>query len=754
MQDKTYTIPWDNLMKKNQKSHHIRIQNMSCASCVSKIETALRAVPHVDDVAVNLADRSALINGTPSPDALLEALQQIGYPGTLADPTTQDILEDDVEQRQHQLDLWRKTLVAALTALPLFISNMVYPFIPILQAQHGLLIYFIIGVICLAALIYSAGYIYRGAWQSFKRHSANMDTLIGIGTGAAWLYSMAVVLFLHHLPALAQHVYFESALLIVAFVNLGALLEARARGKSSQAIKRLLGLQAKTARVLRDGDELDIPITDVILDDLIRMRPGEKIPVDGVITEGHSAINESMITGEPVPVSKHVSDEVTAGTLNTSGTFLLKATRIGRDTVLSHIIDMVRQAQNTKPPIGKLVDKVAAYFVPAVLIIAVITALIWFNIGPTPAPIYMMVTAMTVLIIACPCALGLGTPISLMVGMGRAAEYGILIRNGDALQQASKLDILILDKTGTITQGKPSVTHTVTSTEISEDQLLMVAASLEKASEHPLAQAILQYAEKKGVKPVETLHFQNLEGFGVRAKIADQWAILGNGKFMQENRLSLDTLSTRTHDLIAQGQSVVYVAHNDVLLGCLFISDPIKDGAAHAFERFKHLGLKTVVLSGDNKATVQAVTAAVGADDFVADALPHEKLHLIERYQQQGHLVGMVGDGINDAPSLAKADVGFAIGTGTDIAIESADITLMRGELDTIADTIALSKATLRNIKQNLVGAFLYNIIGIPIAAGALFPFTHTLLSSIIAGTAMAFSSVTVVSHAKPPAFF
>ncbi|MDX1488743.1 MAG: copper-translocating P-type ATPase, partial [Acidiferrobacterales bacterium] len=579
--------------------------------------------------------------------------------------------------------------------------------------------------------------------------NANMDTLIALGTGTAWAYSMLVVVFPAVVPSLARHAYFEAAAIIISLINLGSALEMRARGKTSEAIKRLIGLQPKTARVIRNGEERDVPIEEVGLDETLRVRPGEKIAVDGEIIDGHSSVDESMLTGEPIPVVKRVGDEVVGGTINKTGTFLYKATRIGKDTALARIIEMVRQAQNAKPAIGRLADKISAIFVPVVLMVAVLTFLGWFNLGPEPRVSYMLVATMTVLIIACPCALGLATPISIMVGVGKAAEYGILIRNGEALQQAGKLTTVVLDKTGTVTEGRPAVTALLPHADWDEQRLLTVAASLETGSEHPLGEAIVQAAKDKSISLAPVSDFKAIAGHGVSGTVDGKHALFGNLKLMNDHGIDVEVLPQRAAELSAQAHTPMYLAVDGKAAGIVAVADPIKADSKAAIERLHAVGLKVVMVTGDNRSTADAVARQVGIDEVFAEVLPQDKAEKVALLQQRGEIVGMVGDGINDAPALARADVGYAIGTGTDVAIESADVTLMRGSLHGVADAIAISLATVRNIKQNLFGAFIYNTLGIPVAAGVLFPFTGLLLNPIIAGAAMAMSSVTVVSNAN-----
>lgn len=607
----------------------------------------------------------------------------------------------------------------------------------------------LVGVVTLAIMLISGRHFYIGAWKSFLNHNANMDTLIALGTGTAWIYSMLIVAFPQWFPEMARHVYFEATAMIIGLINLGLALEVKARGKTSEAIKRLIGLQAKTARVIRDGKDVDIDIAHVLLNDHVRVRPGEKIPVDGVVIEGKSTIDESMLTGEPMPVEKAVDDNVVTGTLNKSGSIIFKATRVGKDTALARIISMVKRAQNSKPPIGRLADVIAAYFVPAIMIIAIVSAMVWFNFGPEPSSVFAIVSATTVLIIACPCALGLATPMSVMVGVGKAAESGVLIRNGEALQTASKITAMILDKTGTITEGKPQVTDIILVNADSEEQVLALSAGIESHSEHPLAQAIVESARARGIDAINTDHFTAISGKGVEAQVDGQTLLFGNLKLMQDKHIDIGLHEAKAQVLAEEAKTPMYLALAGQLLAIIAVSYPIKSDSIEAIARLKDSGIKVIMLTGDNSATAAAVAKKVGIDDFFAEVMPEDKAKKVAELQQQNEVVGMTGDGINDAPALALADVGFAIGTGTDVAIESADITLMRGSLHGLADAIAISKATLRNIKQNLFGAFIYNVAGIPLAAGVLYPVFGILLNPVIAGAAMAFSSLTVVSNAN-----
>ncbi len=730
----------------------LSISGMSCAGCVATVENALREVPGVTAASVNFAEHTAEVTGQVGTEQLVEAVREAGYDAAelrgLADESQKEAAEF-----AHYRTLLRKAAVAGAVGLPLFLLG-ISGYMPSLDTGLGRVFWLIVGAATLFVLIYSGGHFFTGAWKSFRNHNANMDTLIALGTGSAWVYSMAVTLFPAIVPSLARHAYFEAAAIIIALINFGSALEMRARGKTSEAIKRLIGLQPKTARVIRDGQELDVPIERVGFDETLRVRPGEKIPVDGSVIEGHSNVDESMLTGEPIPVPKQTGDEVAAGTLNKTGSFLFKATRIGHDTALARIIDLVRTAQNAKPAIGRLADKISAVFVPIVLIVAVLTVLAWFNFGPEPRVSYMLVTAMTVLIIACPCALGLATPISIMVGVGKAAEYGVLIRNGEALQQARRLTTVVLDKTGTVTKGQPTVTARVPVGDWNEDELLRMAASIETGSEHPLAEAIVAAARETEVSLSPVAGFAAIAGHGVEGRVDDRTVLFGNQKLMNDRGIGLGALTERAAELAADGHTPMYLAVDGAIAGVVAVADPIKDDSRSAIERLHDAGLNVVMLTGDNRATAEAVARQVGIDEVMAEVLPGQKADKVAALQARGAIVGMVGDGINDAPALARADVGYAIGTGTDVAIESADVTLMRGSLHGVADAIGISRATVRNIKQNLFGAFVYNTLGIPVAAGVLFPFIGLLLNPIIAGAAMAMSSVTVVSNANRLRFY
>lgn len=723
------------------------ITGMSCAGCVAAVETALRDVPGVVGASVNFAERTAQVTGTPPATTLIAAVRDAGYDATELQDAAAETERDRAERARYQR-LVRNTVVAGALAAPLMLAEMM-GWLPALATSAGQAFWIATGLLTLGILLYAGGHFFIGAWRQFRHHNANMDTLIALGTGSAWFYSMLVTLFPTDVPSLARHAYFEAAVTIIALINLGSALESRARGKASAAIQRLLGLRPKTARLVDDGGERDVPIETLDLGALIRVRPGEKIPVDGLLIGGQSTVDESMLTGEPLPVVKREGDPVTGGTVNQSGTFVFQATRVGEDTVLAQIIASVRQAQNSKPPLGRLADRVAAVFVPSVLIVAVLTALAWFNFGPEPRAGFVLVTTLTVLIIACPCALGLATPISIMVGVGKAAEHGILIRDGEALQRAGQLTTVVLDKTGTVTIGRPTVSTVKALPGFDETTVLRLAAGLETGSEHPLAQAILNAARERGLTVPALERFEAIPGHGASGSVESRSLLVGNRPLLETAGIDTAPLATESERLAANGQTPVLVAIDDRAAGIIAVADPLKPDAAAAIRRLRNLGLRVALLTGDHTATARAIAAEAGIDTVFAEVTPTVKGKVIADFQARGEVVGMVGDGINDAPALAQAEVGFAMGTGTDVAIESAGITLVGGSLHGVADAIAISRATVVNIRQNLFGAFLYNTLGIPLAAGALYPATGRLLDPMLAGAAMALSSFTVVSNAN-----
>ncbi len=728
----------------------LSIAGMSCAGCVASVEKALNNVPGVVEASVNFAEHTATVTGDVDEALLIKAVADAGYEAAVMRGLDDESEKQAAETAYYRASM-RKFIVAGVIGLPLFIIS-IFDLLPGVEQARAL--WLGIGLLSLFVLLYSGRHFFIGAWKAFRVHNANMDTLIALGTGTAWVYSMIITLFPDIVPAKGRHVYYEAAAIIIALINLGSALEMRARGKTSEAIRRLIGLQPRKARVIRDGRELDVPIDEVGLGETLRVRPGEKIPVDGEIIDGSSHVDESMLTGEPMPVEKQVGDTVAAGTINEQGSFLFRATGIGEQTALARIIEMVRRAQNTKPAIGRLVDKVAGVFVPVVLIVAVLTFLAWYNFGPDPRISYAVVTMMTVLIIACPCALGLATPISIMVGVGKAAEFGVLIRNGEALQEAGKLTAVVLDKTGTVTEGRPAVVDILPLDGHDRATVLAMAVAVETGSEHPLAQAILSAGEAEGVAASAAESFTAIAGHGVSATVDGTRILFGNDRLMQKEGIDIGEAGERLAALSGRGNTVMLLAIDGRLAGLVVVADPVKPDSAEAIARLHKLGIKVYMLTGDHADTARAVADKVGIDEVFAQVLPEDKDKHVAELQARGEIVGMVGDGINDAPALARANVGFAIGTGTDVAIESADITLMRGSLHGVADAIAISRATVRNIWQNLFGAFIYNTLGIPVAAGVLYPFTGLLLNPVIAGAAMAMSSVTVVTNANRLRFF
>jgi len=734
---------------KNQEIR-LSIEGMGCASCVGKIEKKLNVLDGVVSANINLVDRTARVEA--SPDILeaniIDAIESAGSYHAKVLASAADESKKHEAEAAHLNHRIKQSVLAILTGFPLMAASML-GLLPSLESQG---FWLFIAIATFAVMFYSGGHFFSSAWDGLKHKNTSMDTLVAMGTGVAWLYSTLIVLMPEIVPEASRHVYFEAALIVIALVNLGYVLEARARGKTNQAIEKLLSLQAKTARVLRDGKEIDIPIEGVVVGDVVRVRPGEKIPVDGNITEGSSFVDESMLTGEPMPVSKTKGDEVIAGTMNDSGTFLYTATRIGAETTLAQIIETVRRAQSAKPDIARLVDKVASVFVPIVIVFAFSTSLFWW--------LYMdnitlaLVTSMSILLIACPCALGLATPISMIVGIGKAAEYGILIRKGEALERASHITTVVLDKTGTITQGKPQLTDIIVQ-DGNQDEALALAASLETGSEHPLAKAIVNAAHEKNLNLSTAIDFENSSGGGVVAMIDGSSVRIGNASFLNEHNIDIGSFWQKEAENMAQyGKTPVFLVKREQVLALLVIADPIKADAKQAIATLKSKGLKIIMLTGDNVLTAHAVAKQVGIDEVIAEVKPHEKDNLIAKLQADGEIVGMVGDGINDAAALARADVGFAIAHGSDIAIESADIVLMRSSLSVIPDAIRISEATLTNIKQNLAGAFIYNTLAIPVAAGVLFMSMGLLLNPMLAGAAMALSSVTVVSNANRLRFF
>jgi Cu+-exporting ATPase len=742
----------------------LTIRGMHCASCVSTIEAALERTPGVVEAAVNLPLAEAIVLYEPhvvDVAGLRRAVEASGYEAIEA-PAPSDAAVDGQEQERAQeyRTLMRKFWFAAAVSVPVIVFS--YPaYVPGLRdwltpgSVELRAVWALLGVLTLPVLLWSGSQFYSGTWAALKHRSANMHTLIAIGIGAAFLYSAVAVAFpqIFPDPALAE-VFWDVTTVVTALVVLGMALELKAKGRTSEAIKKLIGLQAKTARVVRDGREQDIPVEDVRVGDIVVVRPGEKIPVDGEVLEGTSAVDESMITGESIPVEKRAGDEVIGATLNKTGTFKFRATKVGKDTALANIIRMVQDAQGSKAPIARVVDRVSGYFVPAVMILAVAAFVVWYDIGPEPRLVFATIVLVTTLIIACPCALGLATPTSLTVGIGKGAEQGILIRSGDALQTARRLDAVVLDKTGTITRGEPALTDVVAACGFEENEVLRLAAALERGSEHPLGEAIVRGAQARQLTLPEATGFAAIPGHGVSGKVQTRRVLLGNAKLMRESRVEIAGLAADWERLAAEGKTPMYVAVDGRAAGLVAVADTVKPDSQAAIAALKHLGLEVIMITGDNPRTGSAIAGQVGVNRVLAEVLPQDKAHEVQRLQLEGKRVAMVGDGINDAPALAQADVGFAIGTGTDVAIEASDITVIKGSLKGVVTAIEISRATMRNVYQNLFGAFVYNTLGIPVAMGVLYPFFGLLLSPILAAAAMALSSVTVVTNANRMRYF
>lgn len=725
-------------------SQQLLINGMSCASCVSRVQNALQAVPGVAQARVNLAERTALIMGSASAADLVQAVEKAGYGA--------EAIEDDARRRERQQETavatmkrfrWQ-AIVALLVGIPVMVWGMIGDNMMVTDDNRTL--WLVIGVITLGVMIFAGGHFYSSAWKSLKNRTATMDTLVALGTGAAWLYSMSVNVWPQWFPMEARHLYYEASAMIIGLINLGHMLEARARQRSSKALERLLDLTPPTARVVTDDGEKNVPLAEVQPGMTLRLTTGDRVPVDGEITQGDAWLDEAMLTGEPIPQQKSQGDTVHAGTVVQDGSVLFRANAVGSHTTLSRIIRMVRQAQSSKPEIGQLADKISAIFVPVVVCIALLSAAIWYFFGPAPQIVYTLVIATTVLIIACPCALGLATPMSIISGVGRAAEFGVLVRDADALQRASTLDTLVFDKTGTLTEGKPQVVAVYTAG-IAEADALRLAAALEQGSSHPLARAILDKAADAALPQVN--NFRTLRGLGVSGEAEGHALLLGNQALLSEKGIDTSALNRELEAQASQGATPVLLAVDGKAAALIAVRDPLRQDSVDALKRLHRAGYRLVMLTGDNPTTANAIAREAGIDEVIAGVLPEGKADAIKTLQSQGRQVAMVGDGINDAPALAQADVGIAMGGGSDVAIETAAITLMRHSLMGVADALAISKATLRNMKQNLLGAFIYNSFGIPIAAGILWPLTGTLLNPVVAGAAMALSSITVVSNAN-----
>ena len=737
------TLPAD--AQPNDDSQQLLINGMSCASCVSRVQNALQAVPGVSAARVNLAERTALVMGSASAAELVSAVEKAGYGA--------EAIEDEQERRERRQQTaiaamkryrWQ-AIVALALGIPVMLWGMAGDNMLVTDANRSL--WLVIGLLTLAVMVVAGGHFYRSAWKSLRNGAATMDTLVALGTGAAWLYSISVNLWPHFFPMEARHLYYEASAMIIGLINLGHMLEQRARQRSSKALERLLDLTPPTARVVTDAGDQTVPLADVQPGMTLRLTTGDRVPVDGEITRGEAWFDEAMLTGEPAPQQKGDGETIHAGTVVQDGSVLFRASRTGSQTTLSRIIRMVRQAQSSKPQIGQLADKISAVFVPVVVLIALVSGAIWYFAGPAPQIVYTLVIVTTVLIIACPCALGLATPMSIIAGVGRAAEAGVLVRDADALQRASEVDTLVFDKTGTLTEGKPRVAETFTVEGFAEAQALRLAAALEQGSSHPLAHAILEKAQ--GATLAQVNGFRTLRGLGVSGEAQGHQLLLGNRALLEENHIDTAMLAQTIDKQASLGATPVLLAVDGKLAALFAIRDPLRDDSVAALARLRQEGYRLVMLTGDNPVTANAIAREAGIDEAIAGVLPEGKAEAITRLQKEGRKVVMVGDGINDAPALAQADVGIAMGGGSDVAIETAAITLMRQSLHGVADALAVSRATLRNMKQNLLGAFIYNSLGIPVAAGILWPFTGTLLSPVVAGAAMALSSITVVGNAN-----
>ncbi len=747
------------LVEEDMENAALKLHGMSCASCARSVEEAISSVIGVSECIVNYGAELATVKYDPQQTnvtAIQKAVDEAGYSAVPLQQQSPIAQQDESEKRRlsrETNELSRKVVVAIILSgiivigsIPMM-TGLHVPFIPMWLHNPWLQLVLTIPIQFWCGLSF-----YRNAWKAFKRHAATMDTLVALGTSTAFIYSLFPTFFPSFFisQGLRPDVYYEASSVIIALILLGRLLESRAKKETSVAIRKLIGLQAKTARLIRNGQEIDIPIEEVQIGDVILVRPGEKIPVDGEVVDGTSTIDESMVTGESVPIKKQLGHEVIGATINKTGSFKFKATRVGKDTVLAQIVQLVQQAQGSKAPIQRLADSVTGFFVPVVIAIAILTFIIWFNIMGNLT--LALITTVGVLIIACPCALGLATPTSVMVGTGKGAENGILIKGAESLELAHKIKTIVLDKTGTITQGKPTVTDFITTNGTAngnEIKLLQLAASLERNSEHPLAEAVVRYAQTQNV---ETRHvtskFEAIAGSGVQGVVDDHLIQIGTQRWMSELNVKTQVLSKEKERLEYLGKTAIYIVIDGKLQGLMSISDAVKPTSAQAVKALQKLGLEVVMLTGDNRRTAETIAHEVGIKRVLAEVRPDQKAETVRKLQSEGKIVAMVGDGINDAPALAQADVGIAIGTGTDVAIAASDITLISGDLQGVVTAIQLSHATIRNIRQNLFFAFIYNVAGIPIAAGILFPFFGWLLNPIIAGAAMAFSSVSVLTNA------
>ncbi len=731
------------------------IEGMSCASCAMTIENAVSKIPGVDKASVNLATEIMTVeaNDSVTPEDIAKVVDGVGYSARPRGKSVEEELEEKNEKKEaHLREMKRNLTISAIFTVPLLfiaMADMVgIPMPAFLSPMQSPVSYALIQLALVLPIIWLGRRFFVDGFKALSKGHPNMDSLVALGTSAAFLYSLyGTYHVLEGHAHFAMNLYYESAGVILTLITLGKYFEAVSKGKTSMAIQTLVGLAPKMATVLRDGQEVEVPVEEVQVGDLIRVKPGEKVPVDGIVTEGNSTVDESMLTGESIPVSKSVGDEVIGASLNKTGSFILKATKIGKDTALSQIIQLVEQAQGSKAPIAKLADKVSGVFVPIVIVLALVSGLAWYFLGQE-SWVFALTITISVLVIACPCALGLATPTAIMVGTGKGAENGILLKSGEALEEANHVNMVVFDKTGTITNGTPVVTDVVTADNADADALIRLAASLEVASEHPLGEAIVAKAKEQGAAFDEVTNFEAIPGFGIKGHVGETLVFLGNEKWMRENGLANVEMNDKANHFAEQGKTPLYIGYNDAVQGLIVVADTVKESSARAIQTLHEMGIQVAMMTGDHERTAQAIAAEVGIDRVFSEVLPQDKANYVSKLQEEGYIVAMVGDGINDAPALAQAQVGIAIGTGTDVAIESADAVLMKSDLMDVPAMLKLSRATIRNIKENLFWAFAYNVIGIPFAMGVLHLFGGPLLNPMIAGAAMSFSSVSVVLNA------
>ena len=731
------------------------IEGMSCASCAMTIENAVSKIPGVDKASVNLATEIMTVeaNDSVTPEAIAKVVDGVGYSARPRGKSVEEELEEKNEKKEaHLREMKRNLTISAIFTVPLLfiaMADMVgIPMPAFLSPMQSPVSYALIQLALSLPIVWIGRRFFVDGFKALSKGHPNMDSLVALGTSAAFLYSLyGTYHVLEGHAHFAMNLYYESAGVILTLITLGKYFEDVSKGKTSMAIQTLVGLAPKMATVLRDGQEVEVPVEEVQVGDLIRVKPGEKVPVDGIVTEGNSTVDESMLTGESIPVSKSVGDEVIGASLNKTGSFILKATKIGKDTALSQIIQLVEQAQGSKAPIAKLADKVSGVFVPIVIVLALVSGLAWYFLGQE-SWVFALTITISVLVIACPCALGLATPTAIMVGTGKGAENGILLKSGEALEEANHVNMVVFDKTGTITNGTPVVTDVVTADNADADALIRLAASLEVASEHPLGEAIVAKAKEQGAAFDEVTNFEAIPGFGIKGHVGETLVFLGNEKWMRENGLANVEMNDKANHFAEQGKTPLYIGYNDAVQGLIVVADTVKESSARAIQTLHEMGIQVAMMTGDHERTAQAIAAEVGIDRVFSEVLPQDKANYVSKLQEEGYIVAMVGDGINDAPALAQAQVGIAIGTGTDVAIESADAVLMKSDLMDVPAMLKLSRATIRNIKENLFWAFAYNVIGIPFAMGVLHLFGGPLLNPMIAGAAMSFSSVSVVLNA------